>query len=724
MMKRIPLAAVLALGLAACGSSTRSYYRLEYPESPKRFEQPRSETLHVRDLDIGSTYRGTEIVYRPDVHQIQYYRSSRWSEKPQAMISNLLRSHLRQSGLFTEVTDAYSQTLPTYTLQGQIESLEELQVGPEDRQARIAISFRLLRTSDDQTLWHWKFDARRPVSGESMLGTVRTMSDLLDDEFTALERELDAYLKDPEAYNQAQAEMQAKAQSGKAQGEDNDSEGEGDHGSSEPLQWDPESPFNRHPSVLKDDTPMPVGYGAVIIPSLSPTLAEGDREPLVVVYRGDKVLQEGRMGKRIILKPGEYKLRMGSGAYEQQLEFDVQITEGRTVVVPPTAYASLEIDVLDEVFVPHRGSYEIIRLDNREDYGVGFGADEQQGEEVKIWILPPGLYKIIRSGGNYRDRVDFATVRLLPGEHIHYSLVTDPTTGEFKGAGEMNPEDIAQADKAWKLNGVLGGEVTFNRNELLGQKDGWNMGATLYFDGSARYLDGPHLWLTRLELEEGQQRPSNGKHFQNIADRLYLHSIYTYNLLSWFGPYTRVGAEAKLLPRYIEFDEKTDVEELDKDGNVVKTHRQKDRIALGSLFAPLQLKEGAGGNFHVLRERRIELDFRVGIGGRHTLSNGLLAYENNQLVPVQDNNLWGVEGTVVGLGRLGRFMTLSTEFDGLLPFNDDAATFTWRNQASLRLASFLSLVYRLNLTRDPNLGIGDDVKSEHDVQLRFSYTLF
>ena len=55
---------------------------------------------------------------------------------------------------------------------------------------------------------------------------------------------------------------------------------------------------------------------------------------------------------------------------------DGSVDDGRTVIVPPT-WATLQIDVVDEQFVPFRGTYELIRMDTREDYGVGFGADEQ-----------------------------------------------------------------------------------------------------------------------------------------------------------------------------------------------------------------------------------------------------------------------------------------------------------------------------------------------------------
>lgn len=724
MTNHILKAAILLCGLAVsfgCShQNLRQYYRLDYPESEQHYETPHPITLNVRELEASSTYRGTEIVYRPDVHEIQYYRSRRWSEKPQPMLTNLLRTHLQRSGLFQEVTDGRNNITPDYTLIGAIDGLEEFQQGGK-RHARLAMSFKLIRNSDDQKVWQWRFDEQKPVSGEEVLGTIRVLSDMTSQQFDLLQVELDNYLKSPETYR-------PKAEAPLAP---NKSETEA---TSTVLKWSKDDPLNDHPEVLSDDTPMPLGYGAIFLPSLSNHKANGARQPLVVVSQNGKAVSEGRMGERIVLKPGTYQINYGSGSFEEQFTQQVEVESGRTVVIPPT-YASLEINVMDKTFVPYRGTYELIRMETREDVGVGFGADEQQGEDVKIWVLKPGLYKIIQSGGTYRDRINFSTVRLSEGESTRFILVVDEETGDFLGAGEADEDKTKEKTNKLKFTAVIGGDATFNRDEQLGQQDGWLLGGNLFFDGSLRYNSDPHNWITRIELEEGQQRPAGAKHFQNVTDRFYLHSIYTYNLLKWFGPYVRAGVETKLLPRYIDFDSPTDVVELnkrgeslggvDEEGNNKPSRLGVTRIKLGGTFSPIQLKEGAGGNFRLMRSRYGELDLRAGFGARQTFARDTLAYENGVLLPVKENTLEGLEGTVVGLARITRSLTLSTEFEGFLPFSSDSDTlFTWRNQLSLRLSSFLSLNYRLNLTRDPNLGIGDDVKSEHDIQLRFSYTLF
>jgi hypothetical protein len=97
---------------------------------------------------------------------------------------------------------------------------------------------------------------------------------------------------------------------------------------------------------------------------------------------------------------------------------------------------------------------------------------------------------------------------------------------------------------------------------------------------------------------------------------------------------------------------------------------------------------------------------------------------NDQLIPVESTFLEGGEGTVIGIARLSRYLTIATEFEGFLPFTDGEEVFTWRNQVTLRLAQFVSVVYRFNAFRDPNTDIEDTVRTDHNLQLRFSYTLF
>ncbi|HCF59201.1 MAG TPA: hypothetical protein DFS52_14565, partial [Myxococcales bacterium] len=401
----------------------------------------------------------------------------------------------------------------------------------------------------------------------------------------------------------------------------------------------------------------------------------------------------------------------GSGARAQQLSVEVSVEEGRVTAVEPS-WAALAVRVVDDRFIPFRGAYELISAGDREEFGIGFGADEEQGEQLRIWVLEPGLYKVIQSGGTYRDRTNFATVFLEPGKLTRFVLVQDKESGDFRGAGVLAEEDeVGRVAGDWSSQAVV---------------DGWNIDLGFYLDAMVRYLDEPHFFLTRLELEEGVLRTASSDRFEPTVDRLYLHSIYIYQLSRWFGPYARAGLETKILPRFKSFDAPTTLDVVDEAGNTVETLEDADLVKLGSPFSPLQVKEGLGGNLRLLRTLAFDLDVRVGVGARQYWANGERVYEpeGNRIKRVSDYQLEGFEGAVVGIARISRWVILGTELDGLVPFRQPENTvLTWRNQISLRLVSFASLNYQLNVTRDPNRRAGQMTVWEQLFQLRFSYGL-
>lgn len=711
--------ALLAL-LAACGAAPqRHYYTLTGNLPAKRFDQPFPVKLRVHDPDIRRSYRREELVTRTDAHELTYARGRRWSEPLPRMLGTLLREQVRASGIAAEVQDEEAPAEADFILTGEVEAIEQLDVG-RDHYGHLSVTYRLARSKDDVEVWSFHGDGRRPVSGVSGRSTVRVLSDLFAEETDQMLADLARWLTDPTAPRPA-AEAPAPVPRGPGPVPEPSEDRVG-----------PEIAETRDlPQIQHDDTPVPVGMGAIFAPKFS----DGEREPRVIVFQRDNEVADGQHGKRIIVPPGDYEVHVGSGAIDQQLVVPVRVAAGKTTVVPPT-WAGLDVSVVDETFIPFRGTYELVSMANRDVMGLGFGADETLGEVTRIWVLPPGLYKLIRAGGTYRDRSNFATVRLEANKLTRFNLVLDPNDLSFKGAGENDPvvgEVIAskdeEAEDLWQLRAVLGGNLNFNRTDEVGAPEGWKLSFAVFFDGQARYARGPHVWLTRLELEEGQTRVLSQDYFQSDDDRVYLNSVYTYQLLPWFGPYARIGAETKLLPRYQILSTPKDVTVVDANGVPVHVLSQVTRVQLGALFAPTQLKQGFGGNFRVLRKSFLELDLRIGLGARETIASDLQIYTDlpdgtGRLTPVQDASQFGFESTVVILGRLSSFITFSSELEGLAPvWSGDGAVFTWRNQATIRLVSFLSLNYRFNAIRDPTLG-SEDIGTEHDVQLRFSWVIF
>src|SRR5688572_197836 len=352
-----------------------------------------------------------------------------------------------------------------------------------------------------------------------------------------------------------------------------------------------------HEQLDKDTALIPYGKGAIFVPAMTNPLDE----PPVAVYYQDERIEEGTTGSRIILNPGTYEVRVGSGAGEQRLGIQATVRERHTTVVP-VSWAGLSIHVVDERLGSLRGSYEIIRVEDREYLGIGFGTDEQAGEPVTTWLLRPGLYKIVRVGETYRARRDFATVRLVEG-HLRDFLLVECEAGEFKGGGEVPEDELFQAQDGFFGSLTLGGDLTMNhRANVPGVTPGISFSFRAFLDArlSVEIFDSP--FVLSFQIEEGQTKPPDLP-FQKTIDRADLDLLYIYQINQIIGPYVRFGGETNVLPSNQNFEEPSRVVLRASDGEtVVEDIPDATEVDLSGPIGLSTLREGAGINLRVFKE--------------------------------------------------------------------------------------------------------------------------
>ena len=75
------------------------------------------------------------------------------------------------------------------------------------------------------------------------------------------------------------------------------------------------------------------------------------------------------------------------------------------------------------------------------------------------WLLPPGVYRIVRPGSNYRALRDFATVYVPEAGFVRYRLVLDPDTGEFQGSGVLLPDEFGSPYRHRTGGSLAGGRA-------------------------------------------------------------------------------------------------------------------------------------------------------------------------------------------------------------------------------------------------------------------------
>ncbi len=481
--------------------------------------------------------------------------------------------------------------------------------------------------------------------------------------------------------------------------------------------------------LQKDPTLVPVGRGAVLVPTMSDPLLE----PAVSLRHKGKEVRSKPMGARLIADPGEYEVRFGSGSGKGRVRRQVTIREGKTTVVKPD-WAGLRVQVVDENAVPWRGLYELIALPAMENRGVGHGAQVEQGESLLTWVMEPGLYMLLKVGESYQARQNFYTVRLRPGFLEQVTLVIDPKTGDFLGAGEMTIHgNASKVHRDLLLSGIVGGGVSLSsQSNVTGVVDRTELTPNFYFDLLAQFAPGKHYFYGRFNSEEAFSRFDWG-HWVKNTDFIRLDTLYAYRLIKILGPYARFGVETTLFPGFLYFDEPRNVV---PDKGAGKTGTKVFRIT--DSFLPLTLKPGAGIRLNTLPSPWINLWALVGVGGRfistgttfkaadipptpEELASGKL--DPFEVEAVDSFRSYGIESTLVLNLSLTRWVIASTEFEGFVPFDDfEKPQLRWDTNLGLRITSFISVNYIYRLKYEPEFN--EEYQHDHQVQLRFSYKFF
>ena len=491
------------------------------------------------------------------------------------------------------------------------------------------------------------------------------------------------------------------------------------------YRWTSPTPADQ---LTADTTVVPPGMGALFVPAMT----NGSDEPEAIVYQGQQRVAGGPNGRRIVLAPGSYTVRVGSAPLNQMVTIPVDVTAGNTTLVP-VRWGALVVEVVDENNIPHRGSYELIQVSDRQPYTVGFGADTLLGERLRTLLVGPGLYRVVRPGSNYRARTDFSTVLVPEGSVVYFKLVLDPDDGTLRGAGVVPPEElgIVTSPSGWSRMYSLGVGVPFaSTSHVVGAANQVSIGANMTFDYYLRYDRNENYFSSIFEIEEGFVRidPQDFETLpvQKTNDRLRYDLLYTRFISPRIGPYVRFGLLSNLFESNVLVTEPTLVTKHLLDGSqTTELVEANDDFKVSDAFAPVLLREGTGINFRLIRSRPASLDWRAGLGFRQSQYNG--AFVQDSATPgvlvyseQEDFNQSGLETTIVGDVRVRRLL-LNTNLDLFADFEefDSQPTLDWRNTFSFRLTGALSLDYRVDILEQPQ--VSDDTQISQNLLFRYSW---
>jgi hypothetical protein len=408
----------------------------------------------------------------------------------------------------------------------------------------------------------------------------------------------------------------------------------------------------------------------------------------------------------------------------------IEVVEGETTVVP-VSWGALRIEVTDDHRIPHRGTYELIRADTLQPVGTGFGVDTLQGEILQTWVLPPGIYRIVRPGRSSRALRDFATVVVPPSGFVRYRLVMDPDTGDFLGSGVLLPSEFSTDGpraRRWFRSivaGVDGSAVT--SENVVGAFNQTQYNAAAFLDAQLKLNNDPHRISLLLQVDEGfsQVRPQDAEPQPRIKsiDRIRADALYTFTRQGSTGPYARFSADSQAFATEVLVTEDTTFATTGLDGAVTtQTVNANETFRLSDPGTPTLISSWLEKN------RSMNFNWRGGFGMRQNIYAGTLVLSDNastdeiEYTAIDSFYQAGLESTMTASARIPGWGLYSTDLELFLPFRSlTQPAASWRNTVSLRVTRNLSLNFFANLDLEPQ--VIDELQIQTSVFFRASWTL-
>lgn len=308
-----------------------------------------------------------------------------------------------------------------------------------------------------------------------------------------------------------------------------------------------------------------------------------------------------------------------------------------------------------------------------------------------------------------------------------------PKDDTLKGAGE---EDV----EGW--NPSLAGTATVNlvsNSNVVGQVEGFSTLFGLGIVGGADYVNGKHLFRGTLSITESFARTPVVDEFVKTNDVVQLEGLYNYFLRKKMGLFGRLTATTSAFAAVdVRGVATTWVEKTDPP-TPLTTAGFRQRLA--DPFSPFTLAESAGLFADPVDKEKFALSVRVGIGGRQTLADGVLLIDDDKATPevellrLADVHQLGFEAFAGATGKLkdGK-LVYKAGLAGLVPFvNNDSfnrgvgelTRIGFESSVTFNVFEWMSLVYSLNVTRDPQLfPEGSELTQvQNNLLLTFKYTL-
>jgi len=704
-MKRFwPFIALVMLAGCSAGSLVeRNYYVLEYANHTEDANLVQAEPIDavvvVNDTNVPATYNKSRIVIRHFGPRITYADNDNWALKLSDAVPRLVTMRFNRYGVFRQTSRNFSQETPPYEISTTVYNIELYQSDMLN-QAHLKMEFTLNKVIDGSVVVQHSFDREENLLSLDMDTFVQKIDEMILQETDNFIRKVVYHFKGGEMPGAQPVLAQAVAATLLQEAEDEESAGN--------------------------------EMGLLLLPSLS----FSENEPAYTIIDKYGLETSGRMGEPIPLLEGFYSVRFGSGDVKQQMEQNnIEIVAGYKRIVEPT-WGCLIVDMTDESRDFADVSYEIFRLDNAESFGSEFPVDVSLGEQEKVWVLPPGYYKVTINNEPFNTYKDFTTVYVEEGKMQTLTIVVDldedgnPTN--MIGAGILRESDANARQNAVKVSSAIHANATLNSDNTADKNNpATTVTVTTQFDTKVVWDDYPYHFTSKNLIELGSTKDEDTG-FRITANDFSLKNTFIYYIIRSFGFYVRGNMSASLLEDHRYSSDAQNYRLIDSDG-VVTEYPDDKNVKVSPYFLPMGFKEGVGVNWRVVNTPRVNLYARMGFGMQQDLNNGVYTYTETKMDStgaewleyneVDSDSKEGLEFSIESDFRLPLNIRLNSNIDALKPFGSNTnMSAEWENIFNLRLIKQLSIDYKLLITYDKD--VVDYVVWNHSLFLRFSYFLY
>src|SRR5215469_12944738 len=178
--------------VACVGGRPIHYYAINPPIAQSATSTPDGPVLLIGRIATPEALQDGRIRYRSGSNEVGAYEYHRWTERPAAMVQDLLLRTLRASGKYREIQEASTAAAGDYLVRGKLYELEEID-NPGIR-TRVSLRLELVDRKTGMVVWNRHYDHDEPVEGKAMHEVVLSLERNLRQVITDGASGIDAFL--------------------------------------------------------------------------------------------------------------------------------------------------------------------------------------------------------------------------------------------------------------------------------------------------------------------------------------------------------------------------------------------------------------------------------------------------------------------------------------------------------------------------------------------------